>query len=43
MLFHTNDSFLRSGQCSVRARSKKLISGDCYTIFHLISSDLKID
>jgi len=27
---------------SVRARPKKLISGDCYTISHLISSDLKL-
>jgi len=26
---------------SVHARPKKLISGDCYTISHLISSDLK--
>ena len=27
---------------SVRARPKKLISSDCYTIFNLISSDLKL-
>ena len=27
---------------SVRARPKKLISGDCYTIFNLISSELKL-
>ena len=27
---------------SVRTRPKKLISGDCYTIFNLISSDLKL-
>ena len=27
---------------SVRAGPTKLISGDCYTISHLISSDLKL-
>jgi len=27
---------------SVHARPKKLISGDCYTIFNLISSELKL-
>ena len=36
------DVTLEMSNGSVHDKPKKLISGDCYTIFHLISSDLKL-
>ena len=41
-MFTSTDERIQGLSNSVCARPKKLISGECYTISHLISSDLKL-